>query len=152
MNEDIESHENALLAQVELLAAINRQILTENESLLEENKSLLESKISLEDKFAIAQGMMSFEIRDEYLGNLAELGEARARLIDLEERLSDTTLRLAAEMTRAFEAERQLIVREQDAAHASVARQELKSVYASKTWRVGRLVMLPVRAIKRLFR
>jgi SAM-dependent methyltransferase len=123
-----------------------------NKELLKENKGLEERQKMLDERLRVASGLAEFENRDEYLGNLAELGEAKARLAQLEENLRSTTHRLQAEMTRAYEAEKRLIVAEREAGQVVVARQELRRVYASKTWRIGRFVMLPVRAIKRLFR
>jgi hypothetical protein len=53
-------------------------------------------------------------------------------------------------MTRAYTAETRLAEVEDERRKAILVRQELKSIYNSRTWRVGRLATAPVRAIKKL--
>lgn len=91
-------------------------------------------------------------LRDYSLGLLAELGEARAQLLAKEndlhkvrEELAETIDRLAAEMTRAHEAEKQLV-------RLQLVAPELAAIKASFTWKIGRFFMLPARIVRRLFR
>ena len=103
------------------------------------------------------------ELRDYALGMLAELGEARARLLhsdaeilQLRSEVGSTTEKLRLEMTRAYEAELEVVqltgrlAREMTRAYE--AESNLNAVHASFTWKLGRFFMLPIRAIRRLIR
>jgi len=101
---------------------------------------------------AIKTASEDLAMRDYALGLLAELGETRALLLHKDAALaaankevSKTTELLANEMTRAYEAEKQLI-------KCRAAEYQLNAVYASFTWRLGRFFMLPVRIVRRLLR
>jgi 2-polyprenyl-3-methyl-5-hydroxy-6-metoxy-1,4-benzoquinol methylase len=139
------SNDVLLRSQSETLYGLNRQ-------LLNENKKLFAELADLKEETRIARGVMEFEMRDHYLGILAELGEARARLLLVAEQSSESNQKLANEMTRAYEAEKKVLVLERERAALLILRNELNLVYKSTTWKIGRFVMLPVRAVKRLFR
>ena len=101
---------------------------------------------------AIKTASEDLAMRDYALGLLAELGETRALLLHKDAALaaankevSKTTELLANEMTRAYEAEKQLI-------KCRAAEYQLNAVYASFTWRLGRFFMVPVRIVRRLLR
>lgn len=101
---------------------------------------------------AIKTASEDLAMRDYALGLLAELGETRALLLHKDAALaaankevSKTTELLANEMTRAYEAEKQLV-------KCRAAEYQLNAVYASFTWRLGRFFMLPVRIVRRLLR
>ncbi len=147
-----ELNDSVLRDHVEFLRGFNKKLIEENRDLEERLKNLDERQKALDEQLRVARGLAEFENRDEYLGNLAELGETRARLTQMEETLGSTTLRLEAEMTRAYEAEKRLLEAERGSLELVAVREELRRVRASKTWRIGRFVMLPVRAIRRLFR
>lgn len=102
-------------------------------------------------------------LRDYALGMLAELGEARARLlhsesevVGLRAEIDAATERLRLEMTRAYEAESRLgqlndrLAKEMSRAYE--AESNLTAVHASFTWKLGRFFMLPIRVIRRILR
>ena len=123
-----------------------RQTLTDTQN---EARLLRNSLARLEDENRTlqAEGLHS---RDSYLGVLAELGEYKARVLVAEENREETMERLVNEMTRAFTAETRLVEIDEELRRAVLVRQELKSVYNSRAWRVGRLATSPMRAIKKL--
>jgi hypothetical protein len=91
------------------------------------------------------QAMKDLIARDYALGILAELGESRARLTYFEAALKDAIEDLAAEKTRAYNAEK--LVRD-----LSPARDHLRAIQNSRTWKIGRFFMLPARLIRRISR
>jgi hypothetical protein len=96
------------------------------------------------------------ELRDYALGMLAELGEARARLLHSETTAESLTEKLRLEMTRAYEAELEVVrltnLLAREMTRAAEAESNLNAVRASFTWKLGRFFMLPIRAIRRLVR
>ena len=66
--------------------------------------------------------------RDYAMGKAAELGEAHVLLGDLHNQLADLDARLKR------------------------VRNQLKAAHGSTTWKIGRIVMLPIRLVKRVLR
>ena len=66
--------------------------------------------------------------RDYAMGKAAELGEAHVLLGDLHNQVADLDARLKR------------------------VRNQLKAVHGSTTWKIGRIVMLPIRLVKRVLR
>lgn len=102
-------------------------------------------------------------LRDYALGMLAELGEARARLLasesevaNLQSQVESLTDKLRLEMTRAYEAELQLGKVTGQLAHemtrAYEAESGLRAIHASFTWKLGRFFMIPIRVLRRIVR
>lgn len=103
--------------------------------------------------------MQLLHSRDFAIGAIAEAGEARfviarrdAVIADAERRAIDAETHAAnhvAHIARLEEAMRELrrMLRRADA-----RAREADAMRASATWRIGRLVMLPVRALRRLAR
>ena len=156
--------------QIDVSRRHNESLRLLNATLVKENRQLTEKVGDLEGKVRdlearldksmsdlrrtqqITQGEMDLQMRDEFLGLLAELGEARYRLNEIREQHPELTLKLAQEMTRAYEAERRVLDLERSLRKTSLVQTELESVYASKSWRVGRLITSPIRLFRRLFR
>ena len=66
--------------------------------------------------------------RDYAMGKAAELGEAHVLLGDLHNQVADLDARLKR------------------------VRNQLKAAHGSTTWKIGRIVMLPIRLVKRVLR
>jgi chromosome segregation ATPase len=178
----------ALTNHNDSLYTMNRELLAKNHDLVEQAQRLESEKQVLEgqiqqvhaDELRIAREMIELEVRDRYLGVLAELGQSRACLKEREQdlakqrtqtreleakcseladelrtvstELGEETQRLAREMTRAFQAEKRALKFQREVNHLILTRDQLNEVYTSWTWKIGRFVMLPVRAIRRIFR
>lgn len=99
-------------------------------------------------------------LRDEVIGLRAEHGERAFRvglLRDSVERLnkdlSEQTDLLRENMTRAFNAERELLhLREFHDATVASLRNEIVSLRSSRSYRLGRAISSPARLIRRAFR
>lgn len=121
---------------------------THNDAILSAVLSIKETVESL----SLASKSEDLALRDYALGLLAELGEARAELLEvtnsLEAERSEVKAlmaRLEKEMTRAFQAEKRL-------SRLPIVESQLSAVYASFTWKLGRFFMLPMRVLRRLQR
>lgn len=90
--------------------------------------------------------------RDYALGLLAEVTEARFRLQRAERDHADLIQRLQTEMTRCFEAETRVAVLERELGSVSQLRKQVADMQSSMTWRIGRLVLTPVRVLRRIVR
>lgn len=107
--------------------------------------------------------MLELEVlnsRDHALGRAAEIGEWRYRLIRqaavYEQRLRDRESHEAnhkahiARLETALQAAGRAI--QQNFSGAGELRRELDALRASTTWRLGRLLMLPIRILQRVVR
>jgi hypothetical protein len=86
------------------------------------------------------QLQLEIVLRDHSLGLQAQLAEAHFLLKRCQSEVVVLTNRLQAEMTRAHQAE----IRANDLAT------RIDHVYSSVTWKIGRVVMLPIRLVRRL--
>ena len=96
--------------------------------------------------------MQLLHSRDFAIGAIAEAGEARAVIAGLDRRAIEAETHVAnhvAHIARLEEALREIhpMLRRADA-----RAREADAMRASATWRIGRLVMLPVRLLRRLTR
>ena len=89
------------------------------------------------------------EQKDYIIGNLAELGEAKARLETLEVRHNETMERLVNEMTRAFNAESRIVEIEPIIGEVVRLRSEIAMLRQSRSFRFGRKLTAPVRVLRR---
>ncbi|NQV96398.1 MAG: hypothetical protein HQ486_01250 [Acidimicrobiaceae bacterium] len=126
-------------------------------------QDLLTDTESLRQRLLIAEEkVMHLELallhsRDFAIGAAAELGEQRVQVeyirnlyIESERNLGDATTHIASHLNhiqRLENAQSELL----RLTAPNVARsKELDRVYESATWRIGRLIMLPIRILKRL--
>ncbi len=111
---------------------------------------------------AYTQGVTSEEellaLRDEMVGYRAEIEEARQHLRSAESVLNvaKTEAERQGEIAREALARLNQLERElKDLAvvrhHLDLTKREVADIYASRTWKVGRVVMSPVRLIRRIF-
>lgn len=82
-------------------------------------------------------------MKDYHLGLLAQVTEMNHRVADLESRLLN-------EMTRAYNAETSLADTKRQITRLNSLERQLKELHESTTWRVGRLIMLPIRILRRI--
>ncbi len=98
-------------------------------------------------------------LRDEIAGYRAEIKEARQHLRSAESTLTaakteaDRQSEVARDaLARLDQLERELkdlaVVRH----HLDLTKREVTDIYASRTWKVGRVAMSPVRLIRRTFK
>ncbi len=94
--------------------------------------------------------------RDHAIGRAAEIGELRYRLVKqaavYEHRLSDAATHDANHRAHIARLEAALAEVGRRAARAETLEREIAALRSSSTWRLGRLLMSPVRAVKRLLR
>ena len=126
-------------------------LLSEISVLRQENRELKNSIIVMEKQLR-DQTVSVLESKDYVLGLLAELGEFKSRTLVLEEKYQSTTDLLAAEMTRAYDAEVKLSGLEAITHQNARLKSELQSLYTSKPWKLGRFLTAPLRYVKKLFR
>lgn len=101
--------------------------------------------------------------RDFAIGAAAELGEQRAQVkqrveyiqnlyIESERNLGDATTHIANHLNHIQRLENAQSELQRLIAPNMARSKELDRVYGSATWRIGRLIMLPIRILKRLAR
>jgi hypothetical protein len=90
--------------------------------------------------------------RDYALGLLAQVTELKFRLKAADAERGESLSRLQEEMTRAYLAETRVVALEQEIREAASLRRQLTDMRQSATWKVGRLILAPVRIFKRLLR
>ena len=103
--------------------------------------------------------LLIMQLRDFAIGEAAKSGEMRVRLQTKEYELA-AALTVNHEKNLHIQNHLAHIARLEQAMAASVTHTEelalrsaeLDRVYASRTWKLGRLLMLPVRVVKRLLR
>jgi hypothetical protein len=81
--------------------------------------------------------------KDYHLGLLAQITEYQHRVRVAEGRLE-------AEMTRAYNAESELIALRSVKGNVVTLRKEIDDLKNSTTWKVGRFFMLPIRVLRRI--
>ena len=81
--------------------------------------------------------------KDYHLGLLAQITE-------YEHRVRVAEGRLQAEMTRAYNAESELIALRNMKGNVVTLRKEIDDLKSSTTWKVGRFFMLPIRVLRRI--
>ena len=81
--------------------------------------------------------------KDYHLGLLAQITE-------YEHRARVAEGRLEAEMTRAYNAECALDEVKRQLATVHSLQRQLRDIQGSMTWKIGRIMMLPVRIIRRI--
>jgi len=133
------------------IVANNVEMLSEISTLRQQNRELQNSLVVLE-KQVRDLSVTSLESKDYVLGLLAELGEFKGRTMNLETQFQESTDLLAAEMTRAYNAEVKIADLDVLQQRNVRLRSELASVYASKPWKVGRAITAPFRLLKKMFR
>jgi hypothetical protein len=96
--------------------------------------------------------MQLLHSRDFAIGAIAEAGESRVRLVDLDRRLVAAETHAANHVAHIARLEEALhhALRERDVARSRAG--EAARMRSSATWRIGRLVMLPVRVLRRIAR
>jgi hypothetical protein len=96
--------------------------------------------------------MQLLHSRDFAIGAIAEAGESRVRLVDLDRRLVAAETHAANHVAHIARLEEALhhALRERDVARSRAG--EAARMRSSTTWRIGRLVMLPVRVLRRIAR
>ena len=152
---DRETSRSKLLAEVSALNIVLRT--TQNElrvrelQISEERQKVVSLFAEIEESKR-TEKISRLENRDYVIGILAELGEARSRLEILEERHSESMQRLVDEMTRAYNAESRIVELEPIAANVRQLRTELNSLRNSRSFRFGRAMTAPVRALRRVMR
>jgi len=99
--------------------------------------------VSEPDTLQPGQRNAALVFKDYHLGLLAQITEYEHRVRVAEDRLQ-------AEMTRAYNAESELIALKQIKGNAVSLRKELDDLKSSTTWKVGRFFMLPVRLLRRV--
>lgn len=130
------------------------------------SNQLSHDELSLINQLRLAhqrQTVLELEVlnsRDHALGRAAEIGEWRYRLIRqaavYEQRLRDRESHEAnhkahiARLETALQAAGRAI--QQNFSGAGELRRELDALRASTTWRLGRLLMLPIRILQRVVR
>ncbi len=130
------------------------------------SKQLSHNELSLINQLCLAhqrQSVLELEVlnsRDHALGRAAEIGEWRYRLIRqaaiYEQRLHDQGTDEAnhkahiARLETALQAAGRTM--QQNFSGAGELRRELDALRASTTWRLGRLLMLPIRILRRVVR
>ena len=92
---------------------------------------------------AETQKIAELVARDYHLGLLAQVTEYQSRT-----RIAEGLLE--AEMTRAYNAERELLEARRDLVTLGALRQQLVDIQNSTTWKLGRLLMLPIRLLRRV--
>lgn len=94
--------------------------------------------------------------RDHAIAQAAQIGELRHRLVKqaavLETRRSEFSIHRENHLAHIARLESALADASRTAALAESLRRELAATRGSTTWRIGRLVMLPARLLKRLLR
>ena len=94
--------------------------------------------------------------RDHAIAQATHIGELRHRLIKqaavLEMRRNEFAIHKDNYLAHIARLEAALTDTSKTAAHAESLRRELAAIRNSSTWRAGRFLMLPVRALKRLLR
>jgi len=94
--------------------------------------------------------------RDFAVGQAAQIGELRHKLIKqaalLELRLHEFEIHSGNYREHIARLESALAESARAAAQADVLRRELMATRSSTTWRLGRVLMFPVRVVKRLLR
>ena len=96
--------------------------------------------------------MQLLHSRDFAIGAIAEAGESRVRLVDLDRRLVAAETHATNHVAHIARLEEALhhALRERDVARSRAG--EAARMRSSATWRIGRLVMLPVRVLRRIAR
>jgi SAM-dependent methyltransferase len=146
---------HTLRLQNQSLESLNRQLIEEISSLRTSNIKIHEEARlmkDLEEALGTQLTRISEGFKTQYLAALSEIAVVNTRNTQLQHTLSETIDRLAKEMTRSFEAEGRLLESRRMVAKASHLQLELNRVRSSTTWKLGRFLMLPVRAVRRLFR
>ena len=88
--------------------------------------------------------------KDYHLGLLAQIAELEHRIRVTTQDLNNETRRLQEEMTRAYLAETRVAELEREMGETRRLRLQLKELHESRTWRLGRFFMLPVRLVRRV--
>ena len=111
-------------------------------------------RIALEQRAAFELEVLNS--RDHAIGRAAEIGELRYRLVKqaavYEHRLLDAATHDANHRAHIARLETALAEVGRRAARAETLEREIAALRSSSTWRLGRLLMSPVRAVKRLLR
>ncbi|MFM8958376.1 MAG: hypothetical protein ACKOJH_13365 [Actinomycetota bacterium] len=94
--------------------------------------------------------------RDFAVGQAAQIGELRHKLMKqaalMELRLHESEIHSGNYREHIARLESALAESAKTAAHVEVLRRELTATRSSTTWRLGRVLMFPVRVVKRLLR
>ena len=132
-----------------------------DENLLEHTRrETAELRLAVQLRAALEQ-RAAFELevlnsRDHAIGRAAEIGELRYRLVKqaavYEHRLLDAATHDANHRAHIARLETALAEVGRRAARAETLEREIAALRSSSTWRLGRLLMSPVRAVKRLLR
>ena len=116
--------------------------------LAEQLRAALEQRAALE--------LEVLNSRDHAIGRAAEIGELRYRLVKqaavYEHRLSDAATHDANHRAHIARLETAVAEVGRRASRAETLEREIAALRSSSTWRLGRLLMSPVRAVKRLLR
>lgn len=118
------------------------------------------ARLVLELRRALEQrAMFELEVlnsRDHAIGQAAQIGELRHRLVkqaaNLEMRRHEFTVHSENHLAHISRLEAALAEATRAAALVEGLRRELAATRASTTWKIGRIVTMPARALKRLLR
>lgn len=118
------------------------------------------ARLVLELRRALEQrAMFELEVlnsRDHAIGQAAKIGELRHRLVkqaaNLEMRRHEFTVHSENHLAHISRLEAALAEATRAAALVEGLRRELAATRASTTWKIGRIVTMPARALKRLLR
>lgn len=99
------------------------------------------------------------QLRDFAIGEAAKSGEMRVRLQAKESELAaaitvnnEKDLHIQNHLAHIARLEQAIAVAASHTAALALRSAELDRVYASRTWKLGRLLTLPIRVVKRLLR
>lgn len=124
--------------------------------LRDETVGRLQAQLQQTSRLAGELELQVLNSRDHALGQSAEIGELRFRLVKqaatYEERMHELSTHIFNHVAHIARLESALGEATRRVVALEEMRNELIAVRSSTTWRLGRLLMLPIRIVKRLVR
>ena len=116
-------------------------------------KSELESvrsKLQIAEQKIMQLELSLLQSRDFAIGAVAQTGEARVDRDKFKDQLKDSNIHIKSHLAHIKRLEEAMVESGRASAFNAARSTELDHVYKSASWKIGRLIMIPVRILRKI--
>lgn len=111
---------------------------------------LLHNKLHAAEEKIMQLELALLQSRDFSIGTAAELGEMRVGHNTIIEKLKDANIHIKSHLAHIKRLEEAMVELNRAGAFHAARSAELDRVYNSTSWRIGRLIMIPIRILRKI--
>lgn len=110
----------------------------------------VQSKLQIAEQKIMQLELSLLQSRDFSIGTAAEIGEMRVGHNTIIEKLKDANIHIKSHLAHIERLEEAMVELNRASAFHRARSAELDHVYNSASWKIGRLIMIPVRILRKI--